>query len=210
MAAADIHDRAEAGEVVRGHHHRGFHFRDAGHRFVEHRREVGNFLEPVEVGLASQRCDGGLARTHRPRRESGASARNASPIGVSANRRSPRCEKNPWLASRRNSRYTASGCAPTRSATASAVCGPSDSASTIPSFVTVYTAWASHDPVMMSSTFAVGGWPAISWWPADYRCGRPPPNGPAMMTSPMCCPCGCATCRGAHRRVRTTMRSGRE
>jgi hypothetical protein len=48
--------------------------------------------------------------------------------------------------------------------------------------------------------------PAISSWRADYRCGRPPPNGPAMMTSPTYCPCGCVTCPVAPRHVRTTTR----
>ena len=49
----------------------------------------------------------------------------------------------------------------------------------------------------------------ISWRPADFRYGRPPPDGPATMTSPRCCPCGCGTCPDARRRVRTTTRSDR-
>ena len=61
------------------------------------------------------------------------------------------------LATIRITRYTASGSAPTRSATASEVCGPSRNASTMPSLVTAYTPWNIQADESKSRTEGPGG-----------------------------------------------------
>ena len=62
MAAAHV-TIVPNGEVVRG----DFHLRDARHPIVEHRRQLGDVLEPFECRLAPQFLDCASARAHRMR-----------------------------------------------------------------------------------------------------------------------------------------------
>ena len=160
-----------------------------------------------------------------PRAELSASTRSDSLSGVREKRPSRNSAKTPWAASARSSRFTLSGLAPTHTELCRGVHVSRIEAnggcsfrsirrirrrneSTARQLEPVEVCAASADN-RSSLGLARARTPAISWRRADYRCGRPPPNGPAMMTSPRCCPCGFATCRDAHRRVRTTTRSGR-
>src|SRR4051794_28532462 len=86
-----------------------------------------------------------------------ASERSASPILVKANLPSRRSFSRPLLANARISRYSASGCAPTRSAMSAGRRGPLESWSATPSLAATQMIWVVHAPVASSRTARPGG-----------------------------------------------------
>src|SRR5882757_6678160 len=102
-------------------------------------------------------CAGSPTSRTKARVEPGASARNASPIGVSANVSSRRCSNTPLPASARISRKAPSGSAPTRRATSAAFNGPPANSSGMPSLAATYKACVVQLPFAISNNATLPG-----------------------------------------------------